>query len=601
MIILDEKGWMCMKKPERIFVIGHKNPDTDSICSAIAYADIKNRTTQNKKYIPKRAGQINEETRYVLNRFGVQPPAYLGNIGTQVKDMDIRTSPQADKNMSLKNTWDLMQENGIVSLPIRDKDGCLEGLVTIGDIAKTYMDTTDSYLLSNARTQYQRIAETVGGEVVEGNGHGYFVKGRVLVGTANPKMLEGYVEEDDMIIMGDREEDHLQAISQNVSCIIVGLNIVVSEKVIKLAHEKNIVIIRSPYDTFNIARLINQSIPVSFVMKRDNMVTFNTEDFTDDIQDVMIKNRHRAFPVINPHGKCIGTISRRNFLDMHKKKVVLVDHNEVDQAVDNIEKAEILEIIDHHKLGTLQTMTPVAFRNEPVGCTGTILYEIYGEQRLEIPEKIAGLLCAAIISDTLMFRSPTCTQTDKIAASALALIAGIKIEEFAREMFSAGSNLKDKSPEEIFYQDYKKFIGEGNVSFGVGQISSMDSEELKEIKEKLMPFMVSECGRHDITRVYFMLTNILEELKEIKEKLMPFMVSECGRHDITRVYFMLTNILEESTELLFYGEGSQQMAEIAFERKPDGDTFSLPGVVSRKKQLIPAMMEAAQLMNSDYA
>ena len=503
----------------------------------------------------------------MLNRFGVQPPAYLGNIGTQVKDMDIRLSPQADKNMSLKNTWDLMQENGIVSLPIRDKDGCLEGLVTIGDIAKTYMDTTDSYLLSNARTQYQRIAETVGGEVVEGNGHGYFVNGRVLVGTANPKMMESYIEENDMIIMGDREEDHLQAISQNVSCIIVGLNIVVSEKVVKLAHEKNIVIIRSPYDTFNIARLINQSIPVSYVMKRDNMVTFNTEDFTDDIQDVMVKNRHRAFPVINPHGKCIGTISRRNFLDMHKKKVVLVDHNEVDQAVDNIEKAEILEIIDHHKLGTLQTMTPVAFRNEPVGCTGTILYEIYGEQRLEIPEKIAGLLCAAIISDTLMFRSPTCTQTDKIAASALALIAGIKIEDFAREMFSAGSNLKDKSPEEIFYQDYKKFIGEGNVSFGVGQISSMDSEELKEIKEKLMPFMVSECGRHDITRVYF----------------------------------MLTNILEESTELLFYGEGSQQMAEIAFEKKPDGDAFCLPGVVSRKKQLIPAMMEAAQLMNSDYA
>ena len=499
-----------MKNQERILVIGHKNPDTDSICSAIAYADIKNRTTQNKKYIPKRAGQINEETRYVLNRFGVQPPAYLGNIGTQVKDMDIRISPPADKSMSLKNAWDLMQKNAIVSLPIRDKDGCLEGLVTIGDIAKTYMDTTDSYLLSNARTQ---------------------------------------------------------AISQNVSCIIVGLNIVVSEKVVKLAHEKNIVIIRSPYDTFNIARLINQSIPVNYVMKRDNMVTFNTEDFTDDIQEVMVKNRHRAFPVINPHGKCIGTISRRNFLDMHKKKVVLVDHNEVDQAVDNIEKAEILEIIDHHKLGTLQTMTPVSFRNEPVGCTGTILYEIYGEQRLEIPEKIAGLLCAAIISDTLMFRSPTCTQKDKIAASALALIAGINIEEFAREMFSAGSNLKDKSPEEIFYQDYKKFIGEGNVSFGVGQISSMDSEELKEIKEKLLPFMVSECGRHDITRVYF----------------------------------MLTNILEESTELLFYGEGSEKMAEIAFERKPENDTFHLKGVVSRKKQLIPAMMEAAQLMNSDYA
>ena len=557
-----------MKNQERIFVIGHKNPDTDSICSAIAYADIKNRTTTNRrKYIPKRAGQINEETRYVLNRFGVQPPAYLGNIGTQVKDMDIRVSPPADKNMSLKNAWDLMQGNGIVSLPIKDKEGCLEGLVTIGDIAKTYMDTTDSYLLSSARTQYQRIAETVGGKVIEGNSHGYFIKGKVLVGTANPKMMESYIEENDMIIMGDREEDHLQAISQNVSCIIVGLGIEVSENVINLAREKNIVIIQSPYDTFNIARLINQSIPVSYIMKRDDMVTFNTEDFTDDIQDVMIKNRHRAFPVINPHGKCIGTISRRNFLDMHRKQVVLVDHNEVDQAVDNIEKAEILEIIDHHKLGTLQTMTPVSFRNEPVGCTGTILYEIYGEQRLEIPERIAGLLCAAIISDTLMFRSPTCTQKDKIAASALALIAGIKIEEFAKEMFKAGSNLKDKSPEEIFYQDYKKFIGEGNVSFGVGQISSMDTDELKEIKEKLVPFMVSECGRPDITRVYF----------------------------------MLTNILDESTELLYYGEGSEEMAKTAFQKEPKDGTFYLPKVVSRKKQLIPAMMEAAQLMNSDYA
>ena len=556
---------MDQKKPKKVYVIGHKNPDTDSICSAIAYANLKNKIT-GEKYIAKRAGEVNGETAYVLDKFQVSVPSLLDNVHLQVKDMDIRHIEGVSGHMSIKDAWARMKDENIKTLP-GTRGEKLEGLITIGDIAKTYMDTTDSYLLSNARTQYQRIAETVGGEVVEGNGHGYFVKGRVLVGTANPKMMEEFIEENDMIIMGDREEDHLQAISQNVSCIIVGLNIVVSEKVVKLAHEKNIVIIRSPYDTFNIARLINQSIPVSYVMKRDNMVTFNTEDFTDDIQDVMVKNRHRAFPVINPHGKCIGTISRRNFLDMHKKKVVLVDHNEVDQAVDNIEKAEILEIIDHHKLGTLQTMTPVAFRNEPVGCTGTILYEIYGEQRLEIPEKIAGLLCAAIISDTLMFRSPTCTQTDKIAASALALIAGIKIEDFAREMFSAGSNLKDKSPEEIFYQDYKKFIGEGNVSFGVGQISSMDSEELKEIKEKLMPFMVSECGRHDITRVYF----------------------------------MLTNILEESTELLFYGEGSQQMAEIAFEKKPDGDAFCLPGVVSRKKQLIPAMMEAAQLMNSDYA
>ena len=555
-----------MKNQEKIFVIGHKNPDTDSICSAIAYCDIKNRTSQHQKFIPKRAGQINEETEYVLNRFGVQPPGYLSNIGTQVKDMDIRMSPDADKGMSLKAAWDIMQENSIVSLPIRDKEGALEGLITIGDIAKTYMDTTDSYLLSRARTQYQKIAETIDGEVIEGNPHGYFIKGRVMVGTANPDKMKEYIEEDDMIIMGDREEDHLQAISQNVSCIIVGLGIQVSEKVMKLAHEKDIIIISSPYDTFTIARLINQSIPVRYIMKTENLVTFNTEDFTDDIQDVMIKHRHRAFPVINKKGKCIGTISRRNFLGMHKKQVVLVDHNEIDQAVDNIEKADILEIIDHHKLGTLQTVQPISFRNQPVGCTGTIMYQIYGEQKLEIPPKIAGLLCAAIISDTLMFRSPTCTLQDKMAAGALALIADISIEQFAKEMFRAGSNLKDKSPEEIFYQDYKKFIAEGDICFGVGQISSMDSEELKEIKERLLPFMVSECGRHGVTRVYF----------------------------------MLTDIMTQSTELLFYGEGSREMAENAFKMEPENDAFYLEGVVSRKKQLIPPLMEAAQ-MSGDYA
>ena len=555
-----------MRNQEKIFVIGHKNPDTDSICSAIAYADIKNRTSQKVKYVAKRAGQINEETEYVLNRFGMQPPGYLSNIGTQVKDMDIRMSPDADKSMSLKNAWDLMMEKSIVSLPIRDKEGQLEGLITIGDIAKTYMDTTDSYLLSRAKTQYKRIAETIDGIVVEGNEHGYFAKGKVLVGTANPQMLKTYIEEDDLIIMGDREEDHLEAIEQNVSCIIVGMGIEVTEKVIKLAHEKEIIIIMSPYDTFTIARLINQSIPVRYIMKTENLVTFNTEDFTDDIQNEMIKHRHRAFPVINKKGKCIGTISRRNFLDMHKKKVALVDHNEKDQAVDNIEKAEIVEIIDHHKLGSLETMTPISFRNQPVGCTATILYEMYGEQKLEISPTIAGLLCAAIISDTLMFRSPTCTLSDKMAAGALALIAGIDIEKFAREMFKAGSNLKDKAPEEIFFQDYKKFIAEGDISFGVGQISSMDSDELAEIKERLIPFMVSECGRHGVTRVYF----------------------------------MLTNIIEESTELLYYGEGSEEMAKTEFHMDPVDGAFDLKGVVSRKKQLIPALMEAAQAGQNDY-
>lgn len=466
-----------MRKQDKIFVIGHKNPDTDSICSAIAYCDIKNRTFQNKRYVPKRAGQINEETEYVLNCFGIQPPGYLSNIGTQVKDMDIRMSPEADKSMSLKNAWDLMQENSIVSLPIRDKEGCLEGLITIGDIAQTYMDTTDSYLLSRARTQYRRIAETIGGSVIEGNEHGYFTEGKVMVGTADPDKLREYVRENDMIILGNREEDHLQAIEMNVSCIIVGMDIQVTENVLKLAHEKDIVVISSPYDTFTISRLINQSIPVRYIMKTENLVTFHTEDFTDDIQDVMIKHRHRAFPVIDKKENVwvrslavifLICIRKRWFWSIIMKRIRLL-------IILKKRRSLKLSII---MSGTLQTMQPVSFRNQPVGCTGTIMYQIYGEQKLEIPPKIAGLLCAAIISDTLMFRSPTCTLQDKMAAGALALIADISIEEFAKEMFKAGSNLKDKSPEEIFYQDYKKFIAEGDVTFGVGQISSMDEDEL---------------------------------------------------------------------------------------------------------------------------
>ena len=542
-----------------IFVTGHRNPDTDSICSAIAYADIKNRTSQKVKYIPKRAGQINEETEYVLNRFGVQPPGYLSNIGTQVKDMDIRLSPEANKSMSLKNAWDLMQENSIVSLPIREKDGTLEGLITIGDIAKTYMDTTDSYLLSRARTQYQRIAETIGGKVIEGNAHGYFIQGKIMVGTANPDKMKEYVEENDMIIMGNREEDHLQAIEQNVSCIIVGLGIEVTERVLKLAHEKDIVIISSPYDTFTISRLINQSIPVKYIMKTDNLVTFNTEDFTDDIQEVMIKHRHRAFPVINKKGKCIGTISRRNFLDMHRKKVVLVDHNEKDQAVDNIDKAEIMEIIDHHKLGTLQTMQPISFRNQPVGCTGTIMYQMYGEQKLEIPPKIAGLLCAAIISDTLMFRSPTCTPLDEVTARKLAEIASINIEELAQEMFNAGSNLKGKSAEEILFLDFKQFTV-NDTMFGVGQVNSMSAEELKEIKERVLPHM--EKARKN--------------------------------HGLNMIFFMLTNIITESSELICCGAEAREKIISAYDLQDDAEILMLKGVVSRKKQLVPTLVGALQ-------
>ena len=552
-----------MAKQGKIYIIGHKNPDTDSICSAIAYADIKNRVNNGCKYSAKRAGQINEETEYVLKKFGVEAPGYLSDVGTQVKDMEIRETPGVPNNISIKDTWAIMKESSAVTLPITKEDGQLEGLITTGDIAKSYMDAHDNYFLSNARTQYRSIANTVEGTVVTGNSPGYFVKGKVVIGAAHPDKLGEFLEEDDLVILGDRHEDHLCAIEQNVSCIIVCNHAEVAED-IKMAAEKNqCVVIQSALDTFTVARLINQSIPVKHIMKKENLITFQTDDFTDHIRDIMVKNRHRAFPVVNKHGKYIGTVSRRNLLGMKKKQLILVDHNEKTQAVDNIDAAEVLEIIDHHRLGSLETLQPIMFRNQPVGCTATIMYQMYTEKALEISPAIAGLLCSAIISDTLMFRSPTCTSSDKMAAGALALIAGINIEEHAKEMFTAGSNLKGKTTEVIFYQDFKRFTSD-KVNFGVGQISSMNAEELEDLKQRLIPFMQHECGKNGISMVFF----------------------------------MLTNILEESSEVICYGEGSCRLVEESFGVKEAQGGYVLQGVVSRKKQLIPAFIGTLQQNNN---
>ena len=551
-----------MAKQGKIYIIGHKNPDTDSICSAIAYADIKNRLNSGKKYVAKRAGQINEETEYVLKRFGVEAPGYLSDVGTQVKDMEIRETPGVPNNISIKDAWAIMKKSSAVTLPITKEDGQLEGLITTGDIANSYMDAHDNYFLSNARTQYRSIANTVEGTVVTGNPHGYFIRGKVVIGAAHPNKLGEFLEEEDLVILGDRYEDHLCAIEQNVSCMIVCNNAEVSHDIVEAAERNQCVVIQSSLDTFTVARLINQSIPVKHIMKKENLITFQTDDFTDNIKDIMVKTRHRAFPVVNKHGKYIGTVSRRNLLGMKKKQLILVDHNEKTQAVDNIDAAEILEIIDHHRLGSLETLQPIMFRNQPVGCTATIMYQMYTEKALEISPAIAGLLCSAIISDTLMFRSPTCTSADKMAAGALALIAGINIEEHAKEMFTAGSNLRGKTAEVIFYQDFKRFTAD-TVKFGVGQISSMNAEELVDLKQRLIPFMQHECGKNGISMVFF----------------------------------MLTNILEECSEIICYGEGSGRLVEEAFEVKEAQGGYILPGVVSRKKQLIPAFIGTLQQNN----
>lgn len=549
-----------MEQEKSVWVIGHKNPDTDSICAAIAYADLKNKAGK-RKYEPKRVGHVNEESQFVLEYFGFPVPEYIADVGAQVKDIAIRKTQGICSNVSLKTAWEMMKEQNVVTLPITSHNGLLEGLIITGDIATSYMDVYDSRILSKARTQYKNIAETLEGEVLAGNAHGYFVKGKVVVGTESPELMEEYIEDDDMVILGNRYEVQLCAIEMNASCIIVSSGAKVSKTIQKLAEERGCIIITTPYDTYTISRLINQSMPVKYFMRQENLVTFETEEYIDDVREIMSKERHRDFPVLREDGSYVGMISRRNLLNMKRKQVILVDHNERTQAVDGIDGAEILEIIDHHRLGSLETISPVFFRNQPLGCTSTIIYQMYQEQGIEIPTKIAGLLCSAIISDTLMFRSPTCTPMDRQAAEALALIAGIQLEGHARQMFQAGSNFSAKTPQEILYQDFKTFHTD-EVEFAIGQLTAMSMEGLQEAKEKLSGY---------IGQVQ-------------KEK------------QLDMVYVMLTDILEESTELIFTGERAKEMAMQAFHGHAEDheDSLWLKGVVSRKKQMVPALMLALQ-------
>lgn len=549
-----------MNQEKKIWVLGHKNPDTDSICAAIAYADLKNKTDEGV-YESKRAGQLNEETKYVLERFDVPAPGYVSDVGAQVKDIEIRGTAGVDSHISLKKAWELMKTENVVTLPVTKKTGELEGLIITGDIATSYMDVYDNKILGRARTQYKNIIETLEGTLLEGNEHGYFTKGKVVVAAASPEMMEEYIEDDDLVILGNRYEVQLCALEMNAGCIIVCSDAKVSQTIRKLARERGCVLITTPYDTFTVARLINQSMPIKYFMRKEHLITFETEEYVDDVKDIMSKERHRDFPILDPNGKYVGMISRRNLLNMKKKQVILVDHNERSQAVDGIAGAEILEIIDHHRLGSLETISPVFFRNQPLGCTSTIIYQMYQEKGVEVPKKIAGLLCAAIVSDTLMFRSPTCTVVDRMAAEALAAIAGVNIEELAANMFQAGSDFKSKSPEEIFYQDFKTFFS-SDMEFGVGQIGAMSRTALLDVKEKLLPY----------------LDTVLKERK------------------LAMVYVMLTNILEENTTLIYLGDSACSFAEKAFHTHvPEGeDSLLLKGVVSRKKQFIPALMSAMQ-------
>ena len=546
---------------KKVWVIGHKNPDTDSICAAIAYADLKNQTEGNH-FEAKRAGQINEETRYVLDYFQVEEPEFVKDAGAQIKDIEYRRTEGVSSHISIKRAWGLMKTLDVVSLPITRPDNTLDGMIVTGDIAKSYMDVLDNDILATARTQFKNIVETLNGVMVTGNEHGYFIRGKVVVAAATPDVMEEYIDDDDVVILGDRYESQFCAVEMNASCIIVCSNAKITKTIIQLAKEKDCMIISTPYDTFTVARLINQSMPIKYIMKKENLITFEVDDYVDDVKEVMSKVRHRDFPVLTEDGYYAGMISRRNLLSMQKKHLILVDHNEKSQAVDGIDGAEILEIIDHHRLGSLETISPVFFRNQPLGCTSTIIYQMYREKGVEVTQKIAGLLLAAIISDTLMFRSPTCTEVDKQVAEELARIAGEDIETLAKAMFEAGSDFKNKTKEELFYQDFKTFHVD-ECTFGVAQLSAMSQQELSHVKRKLNPYLETAMGEQKLDMVFV----------------------------------LLTDILAESSEVIYAGDEAEELLTSCYGEKNAKGKMILKGVVSRKKQLIPTLIAGIQQKN----
>ena len=547
------------KEAHKVVVIGHRNPDTDSICSAIAYAELKNRTS-TLVCEPRRAGKMNQETEFVLKKFGVTPPRMCTDVNPKIRDVDYREMPGIPGSTSLRRAWEIMRDQQIDTLSITSADNELEGIITVKDLATANMDVFDTAVLAKSRTSYKNILETLNGTMVVGNADAVCTTGHIKIGTATPELLESSVEKGDIVILSNRYESQLCAIEKEASLLIICNGAKVGRTIQRIADETGVAIMTTPVDTYAAGKLISQCAPISYYMTRDDILKFTLVTPVADVLRVMAKVRHRYFPILDEDGKYCGMVSRRNVIALRKRRIILVDHNEATQAVEGFDQAEILEIIDHHRIGSLETSGPVYFRNQPVGCTATIITQMYDENGVDIPPQIAGLLLAAILSDTLAFRSPTCTPVDENAAKRLAKIAGVDIEEFSTEMFEAGEKLDGKTPEEVFLQDFKVFMC-GDIRFGVAQGSYMTRKNLTAAEALLKPY--------------------LEEAR--------------NKQNVEDIYMLLTDVPKEESVVICNGRYAAGVLTEGFEIQPGADgSWTLPGVVSRKKQFIPALMTAYQ-------
>ncbi|MBQ9459934.1 MAG: putative manganese-dependent inorganic diphosphatase [Oscillospiraceae bacterium] len=538
-------------------VIGHRNPDTDSICAAIAYSRLKNLVDTQREYKPCRAGQINRETRFALDYFGVAEPQLYTDVSPQVRDVDIRIAEGVDGEMSLRRAWDKMRDENLDTLCVIDEERNLQGLITVKDVATANMDGVDPYILAHAETSYANVVDAIGATVLVGDVEGRAVQGRIIIGAGNSEMMERAIKKGDVVIVSNRSESQLTAIEMEAGCIVVGADSKVSKTLRMLAEENDCLILCTPLNTYATGQIIPQSAPIRYYMLKEDLLTFNLNTPVETAKKVMGSVRHRYFPVLGDDGKYLGVVSRRNLLNLHKKQLILVDHNEKSQAAEGLEEAEVLEIIDHHRIGSLETDNPVYFRNMPVGCTCTIIYQMYREYDAEIDRATAGLMLSAILSDTLMFRSPTCTPLDEHAAQELAKLAQVDLEAYANEMFEHGGDISGETAEQIFNTDYKVFTA-GSFHFGVGQGSYM-SEKNRRAAEALVA---------------------------------PYLETARTKQGLDYVFYMFTDVRGASTDLCYCGKDAFHVVRRAFAAEGQDGMAVLPGILSRKKQLVPALIDA---------
>lgn len=536
-----------------VYVTGHKNPDSDSICAAYAYAELKNKTS-DIPVIPVRLGNINRETQYILDRFEAKAPEFLETVKLKVEDLEIDKIAAISPDISLKMAWNIMRDKNVKSLPVADKNEHLVGVLSISNLTSSYMDIWDNEILSKSNTSIENILDTLSAKEIYINEGVQKFPGKIAVAAMQPESLSTIIKEGDIAIVGDRPDVQEALIDLKVSLMVIAGSYELSSELVEKAKANGVNVISTPHDSFTTSRLIIQSIPVSYVMAKENLVSFSEDELVDDIRPTMIETRFRSYPVTDTNGKVLGTISRYHLISDFKKKVIQVDHNERGQSVDGLDEAEILEIIDHHRVADIQTNNPIYFRNEPLGSSSSIVAKCFFERDLVPSKQAAGLLCGAIISDTLLFRSPTCTEQDITICKKLAEIAGISdIDEFAKEMFKAGTSLQGKTVEEIFNQDFKPFKI-GSMKIGVAQVNTMD----------------------------------IDGFMPLKEDMLSYMSKKANDESFDEMILLLTDILTEGSQVLVAGN-VPEVVEKTFNVTLEDSTAFLPGVLSRKKQVIPPL------------